>query len=82
VVAPGTSDGDRGVEAGTLTQNAEKLAYTYSSHAKSGNGEVKTMGCVLVSVTSDAIATKLVYIDEKQITHVVDEHAGLALPAR
>ena len=77
-----SSDGDRGVEAGTLTQNAEKLAYTYSSHAKSGNGEVKTMGCVLVSVTSDAIATKLVYIDEKQITHVVDEHAGLALPAR
>ena len=29
-----SSDGDRGVEAGTLTQNTEKLAYTYSSHTK------------------------------------------------
>ena len=76
-----SSDGDRGVEAGTLTQNTEKLAYTYSSHVKSGNGEVKTMGCVLVKVTADSIATKLVYIDENKVSHVADEHSARALPA-
>jgi hypothetical protein len=77
-----SSDGDRGVEAGELTQNTEKLAYTYSSHIKSGNGEVKTMGCVLVKVGAESITTKLVYIDENKLSHVADEHAGLALSAR
>ena len=33
-----SSDGERGVKAGTLTYNTEKLAYTYSSQASSGNG--------------------------------------------
>jgi hypothetical protein len=77
-----SSDADRGVEAGTLTQNTEKLAYTYSSHIKSGNGEVKTMGCVLVKVGAEGITTKLVYIDENKVSHVADEHSSLALPAR
>jgi hypothetical protein len=77
-----SSDGDRGVEAGTLTQNTEKLAYTYSSHIKSGNGEVKTMGCVLVNVGAERITTRLVYIDENKVSHVADEHAARALPAR
>ena len=77
-----SSDGDRGVEAGTLTQNTEKLAHTYSSHIRSANGEVKTIGCVLVKVNADSIATKLVYIDENKVTHVADEHAGRWLPAR
>jgi hypothetical protein len=76
-----SSDGDRGVEAGTLTQNTEKLAYTYSSHTKSGNGEVRTIGCVLVKVTTEGVATKLVYIDENKVAHVADEHAAHALPA-
>ena len=77
-----SSDGERGVEAGRLTQNTEKLAYTYSSHVKSGNGEVRTIGCVLVKLSGDTLATKLVYLDEHQAVHVEDAHAGLALPAR
>jgi hypothetical protein len=77
-----SSDGDRGVEAGTLTYNTEKLAYTYSSHTSSGNGQVKTIGCVLVKVNAEGITTKLVYIDENKAAHVADEHAARALPTR
>lgn len=77
-----SSDGERGVEAGTLTENAEKLAYTYSSHTRSGNGQVKTIGCVLVKVNGEGIATKLVYLDDNKAVHVADEHAAPALPAR
>ena len=79
-----SSDGDRGVEAGKITQNVEKLAYTYSSHVQSGNGtahEVKTIGCVLVKVGPDGIGTKLVYLDEKG-EHVADEWAGKVVGSR
>jgi hypothetical protein len=77
-----SSDGDRGVKAGQLTYNAEKLAYTYSSEASSGNGQVKTIGCVLVKVNAEGISTRLVYIGDDNAAHVADEHAALALPAR
>ena len=76
-----SSDGDRGVEAGTLKYNAEKLAYTYSSHTGSGKGEVKTTGCVLVKVSADHIATKLVYLDENKVPQIADEHVAVAMPA-
>lgn len=77
-----SSDGDRGVKAGTLTHNVEKLAHTYSSQAGSGNGQVKTIGCVLVKVNDEGIATRLVYLDEDKVAHIADEHAARALPAR
>lgn len=74
-----SSDGERGVRAGTITQNQEKLAYTYSSQVDSGNGEVKTIGCVLVRVSAGEISTKLVYLDEHGAVHVADEHSTRAL---
>ncbi len=77
-----SSDGERGREAGTLTQNTDKLAYTYSSHTKSGGGQVRTIGCVLVKVNAQGIATKLVYIDKNKATQVADQHAAQLLPAR
>ena len=77
-----SSDGERGVEAGKLTQNAEKLAYTYSDHPTSAKGAVRTIGCVLVKVDADTIATRLVYLDEQGRAQVADEHAARALPAR
>lgn len=76
-----SSDGDRGVKAGPLKHNAEKLAHTYSSPASSGSGQVKTIGCVLVKVTTEGIATRLVYLDENKVAHVADEHAAPALLA-
>ncbi|HOX55714.1 MAG TPA: metallophosphoesterase family protein [Candidatus Paceibacterota bacterium] len=77
-----SSDGDRGVKAGTLTYNAEKLAFTYSRQASSSNAQVKTIGCVLVKVHAEGITTRLVYLDEDAAVHVADEHTTLALPAR
>jgi hypothetical protein len=77
-----SSDGERGVQAGTLAQNTEKLAFTWSSHTGSGNGQARTIGCVLVKVTADSITTKLIYLDEDKASHVADEHTGRALPAR
>ncbi len=68
-----SSDGERGVEAGEVTANGDKLAFTYSSHEHSNVKEVKTIGCVLVHVTPAAIATKLVYLDEKRAVQVADE---------
>ena len=76
-----SSDGERGVEAGNLKYNAEKLAYTYSGHSKSGNGEVKTIGCVLVRVAGDTATTKLVYLDDQHNSHVSDETQLRLLPA-
>ena len=61
------------MEAGTLTTNADKLAFTYSSHEHSNKTEVKTIGCVLVHVSPKAITTKLVYLDENQAVQVADE---------
>jgi hypothetical protein len=79
-----SSDGERGAEAGTLTENTEKLAFTYSSHVSSGNAykEVKTIGSVLVKVSPRGIATKLVYIDENKATHIADEHTAPILTAK
>ncbi len=77
-----SSDGERGVKAGALTYNAEKLAFTWSSQAAYGNGQVKTIGCVLVKVDADSITTRLVYLDESGAAKVADEHSGRALPAR
>jgi len=76
-----SSDGERGVEASTLTQNAEKLAYTYSSHPTSTKAAVRTIGCVLVRVDANSIATRLVYLDEQSQPHVADDHAARALRA-
>ncbi len=69
-----SSDGERGVEAGKLTMNTDKLAFTYSSHEHSNKTEVKTIGCVLVRVSPKAITTKLVYLDENHAAQVADEH--------
>jgi len=69
-----SSDGERGVEAGELTMNADKLAFTWSSHEHSNKTEVRTIGCVLVHVSANAITTKLVYIDENRAVKVADEH--------
>lgn len=77
-----SSDGERGVKAGPLTYNAEKIAYTYSSQAGSASGQVRTIGCVLVKVDAERITTKLVYLDEDKVAQVADEHAWRALPPR
>ncbi len=69
-----SSDGERGIEAGSLTLNADKLAFTYSSHDHSNPTEVKTIGCVLVHVSPQAITMKLVYLDEHRAVQVADEH--------
>ena len=75
-----SSDGERGVEAGELTHNADKLAFTWSSHDRYPSGSVKTIGCVLVRVTPDSITTRLVYIDSNRKVNVADAHT-LHLPA-
>lgn len=76
-----SSDGERGVEAGPLTMNADKLAFTYSSHEHSNEKEVKTIGCVLVDVGPKTIKTRLVYIDGKKEVQVADEHTIATLPS-
>ncbi|MDK2972793.1 MAG: large repetitive protein [Candidatus Sumerlaeota bacterium] len=80
MVAP-SSDGERGVEAGPLTANAEKLAFTYSSHAHSSATSVKTIGCVLVDVGPESIRTRLVYIDDENRVQIADEHTIATLPS-
>lgn len=77
-----SSDGERGVKAGALTHNAEKLAYTYSSQSGSANGEVRTIGCVLVKVGAENITTRLVYIEAGKGAQVADEYTARVLPAR
>lgn len=76
-----SSDGERGVEAGPLTVNADKLAFTYSSHVHSNEKEVKTISCVLVDVGPRSIKTRLVYIDDNNQAQVADEHTVATLPA-
>ena len=76
-----SSDGERGVEAGTLTMNADKLAFTYSSHVPSAGGQVKTIGCVLVDVTPTNIKTRLVYIDDNNQPQVADDFTVATLPS-
>lgn len=80
MVAP-SSDGERGVKAGPVTMNADKLAFTYSSQEISGGNQVKTIGCVLVDVGPTTINTRLVYIDENNRVQVADEHTIKTLPA-
>ncbi|MBI1292310.1 hypothetical protein GC173_13900 [bacterium] len=80
MVAP-SADGERGVKAGPLTANADKLAYTYSSQEHSNEKEVKTIACVLVDVTPDSIRTRLVYIDENKQVQVADDHTIKTLPS-
>ncbi|HOC56685.1 MAG TPA: immunoglobulin domain-containing protein [Verrucomicrobiota bacterium] len=75
-----SSDGERGVEAGTLVYNTDKIAHTYSSHTISGGESVRTIGCVLVKVNAGGITTKLVYLDDNKVAHVADENAMGALP--
>lgn len=72
-----SSDGERGVEAGKLTMNTDKLAFTYSSHEHSNKTEVKTIGCFLVHVSPKTITTKLVYLDEHRVAQIADEHTTL-----
>lgn len=76
-----SSDGERGVKAGPLTMNADKLAFTYSSHVHSNETAVKTIGCVLVDVGPRSIKTRLVYIDDNNQAQVADEHTVATLPA-
>lgn len=71
-----SSDGERGVEAGPLTINADKLAFTWSSHTHSNETAVKTTGCVLVDVGPKSIKTRLVYIDDNNQAQVADEHTS------
>jgi hypothetical protein len=68
-----SADGERGQEAGTLTFNTDKLAFTYSSHDHSNSSEVRTIGCVLVHVSPESITTKLVYLDKTRAVQVADE---------
>ncbi len=75
-----SSDGERGVEAGTLLYNTNKIACTYSSHTISGGTAVKTIGCVLVKVNAQSITTKLVYLDDDKVAHVADETGIGAAP--
>ncbi len=72
MVAP-SSDGERGAIAGPLTENADKIAHTYSSTEHSNETHVKTIGSILVDVTPKAIRTRLVYIDENKKVHLADE---------
>jgi hypothetical protein len=76
-----SSDGERGVEAGPLTMNADKLAFTWSSHVKSSENQVKTIGCVLVDVSPETIKTRLVYLDEAGQAQLADEHTITTLPS-
>jgi hypothetical protein len=80
MVAP-SSDGERGVKAGELTQNTEKLAFTYSSQNHSSESSVRTIGCVLVDVRPDSITTRLVYIDDDKQVQVADETTVATLPS-
>jgi hypothetical protein len=75
-----SSDGERGVKAGTLTYNAEKLAYTYSSQ-NAVNGQVKTIGGILVAFEGDQLTTKLVYREDDEY-QVADEYSARLLRAR
>jgi hypothetical protein len=76
-----SSDGERGVEAGSLMMNAEKIASSYSSHVPSAGGQVKTIGCVLVDVSPDAIRTRLVYMDDQHQAQVTDQTTFKTLSA-
>jgi hypothetical protein len=40
------------------------------------------VGCVLVKIEADRIATKLVYVDDDSVVQVADEHLARALPVR
>ena len=80
MVAP-SSDGERGVKAGPLTMNADKLAFTYSSQLHSNETEVRTIGCVLVDVAPNSIKTRLVYLDDNKQVQVGDEHTIQTLPS-
>lgn len=75
-----SSDGERGVKAGTVTQNAEKLAHTYSNQ-NAVNGQVKTIGGILVRVHAGGITTKLVYFEDNAF-HVADEYSAPLRRAR
>jgi hypothetical protein len=80
MVAP-SSDGERGVKAGPLTMNADKLAFTYSSQEHSNATEVRTIGCVLVDVGPNSLRTRLVYLDDKKQVQVADDHTVSTLPS-
>lgn len=80
MVAP-SADGDRGVEAGPLKMNADKLAFTYSSHLHTNETSVKTIGCVLVDVAPKSIKTRLVYLDDESQAQIADEHTIATLPS-
>lgn len=75
-----SSDGERGVKAGPLEMNADKLAFTYSSQLPSGENSVKTVACVLVDVAPDSIRTRLVYLDDNGNVQVADDHTVATLP--
>jgi hypothetical protein len=80
MVAP-SSDGERGVKAGPLTLNADKLAFTYSSQLHSSETSVRTIGCVLVDVGPESIRTRLVYLDDERRVRVEDDHTVATLPS-
>lgn len=80
MVAP-SSDGERGVKAGPLAMNADKLAHTYSSQTTSSETQVKTVGCVLVDVDPGSVRTRLVYLDDDNKVHVTDDTTIKTRPA-
>lgn len=75
-----SSDGERGVKAGPLTTNADKLAFMYSSQLHSSETSVKTIGCVLVDVGPRSIRTRLVYLDDNRQVQVADDHTIATMP--
>ena len=76
-----SSDGERGVEAGPLTMNADKIAHTHSSHLHTSETSVRTIGCVLVDVGPDSVRTRLVHFDDNMELQVADDHTIETMPS-
>ncbi len=74
-----SSDGERGVRAGAITNNVEKLAYTYSD--QSPTGAIRTVGGILVTVKPGTVRTRLIHLGEDKKYQVADEHTAPLLRA-
>lgn len=74
-----SSDGERGVRAGTVTNNVEKLAFTWSDQGSTN--VVRTVGGILVSVKPGLLHTRLVHLGDDKTYHVSDETTARLLRA-
>jgi hypothetical protein len=74
-----SSDGERGVRAGTVTNNVEKLAFTWSD--QSSTNVVRTVGGILVTVKPGILNTRLVHLGDDKTYHVSDETTARLLRA-